>query len=469
MTLTETRQLLARLGMSPTKGLGQNYLVDENLARWIVDRLDLQPGEHVVEVGPGLGALTEVVLAHPARVTMTLIEFDRKTAAYWRDHPLRERLTILEADALKVDWRQFLPRRPVKFLSNLPYKGGATILGDAALRIGLFSRMVATLQKEVAERLAAEPGSKTVGPLSLQLARLWRVKLVKNLPPDVFWPRPDVTSATLVLEPREPGELAACYHDAFAELVTAAFAQRRKKLRNLVPKDLREIWHKACLAAGIDEDIRAEQVTLDQWITLTNTWRPGPELPAQDVHGEIFDVVDERNRVVRRESRHEVHRGSLRHRAVHVFLSAENAAGEPLLLLQKRSHLKDKAAGKWDSSAAGHLDAGEDYATTAARELREELGIKGSPDWIAGIPACDETGEEFVGLFELRLPKPVEVRYPLKEIETVEWFPVPFLHQWIAAVPSDFASGFITCFQAWTRPRTPATRDTDNGNGPPRV
>jgi 16S rRNA (adenine1518-N6/adenine1519-N6)-dimethyltransferase len=450
MNQTQTRELLQKLGMAPTKALGQNYLVDENLARWMVEQLQPQPGEHVVEIGPGMGSLTEIVLRHPARVSMTLIEFDRKTAQYWRDHPESDRIEIIEADAFKVnDLQRFFAYRPVKFLSNLPYKGGAKILAKWCCQPSPFSRFVVTLQREVADRVAAEPGSSEYGTLALTIQKDWIPRIGKNLGAMVFWPQPDVRSATLILEPRPGGELPSCYRNAFDQLITLGFSQRRKKLRNLVPPEVRTDWPRASRHVGFDPETRAERLTLHQWIELARFWKPAPDMPAQDVHEEIFDVVDDRNRPIAQKTRHEVHRDSLCHRAVHIF--ALSRRGDRILL-QKRGLLKDKAPGKWDSSAAGHLDAGEDYLTAAQREIVEELGPAASDPaaltWNLGIPACPETGQEFVALFTAPLRQVPREGFPLQEIEFFEAFHIDTVRRWIARKPDDFASGFLRCFEA---------------------
>jgi isopentenyldiphosphate isomerase len=153
---------------------------------------------------------------------------------------------------------------------------------------------------------------------------------------------------------------------------------------------------------------------------------------------EIFDIVNERDEVVGRAPRSEVHRAGLRHRAVHVLVF--NARGQ--LFLQKRSMTKDTAKGKWDSSASGHLDCGEDYDACAVREVWEEIGLKLAqpPERILRIEACAETGQEFVWVYQCESEGPFTL-HP-EEIERGDWFAPEEITRWLAARPGEFARAF---------------------------
>ena len=153
---------------------------------------------------------------------------------------------------------------------------------------------------------------------------------------------------------------------------------------------------------------------------------------------EIFDVVDEHDRIVGRETRRRVHQLGLKHRAVHVLVF--NTRGD--LFLQKRSLLKDNWPGVWDSSSSGHVDAGEDYDPCAVRELREELGwiIDAPPERLFKIAACADTGQEHVWVYRLQAEGPFAL-HP-EEIETGDWFHPDAVTAWIDRRPEDFASGF---------------------------
>ena len=168
---------------------------------------------------------------------------------------------------------------------------------------------------------------------------------------------------------------------------------------------------------------------------------------------EIFDVVNERDEVVGRAPRREVHRTGLKHRAVHVF--ALNSRGE--VFLQKRSMSKDTSPGLWDSSASGHLDCGEDYDACAIRELREEIGlnVSESPRRLFKVEACHETGQEFVWLYQCESEGPFTL-HP-EEIERGEWFAQEQVAQWVEERPQDFAPAFVLIWKRY-RSLRPAQR-----------
>jgi isopentenyldiphosphate isomerase len=153
---------------------------------------------------------------------------------------------------------------------------------------------------------------------------------------------------------------------------------------------------------------------------------------------EIFDVVNERDEVIDRLPRSEVHRLGLLHRAVHVLVF--KSQGETFL--QKRSMTKDREPGKWDSSASGHVDSGEDYDTCAVRELREEIGlaVTKTPERLFKIAACPETDAEFVWVYRCQAEGPFQL-HP-DEIETGGWFAPEMVSRWIAEKPQDFAGAF---------------------------
>lgn len=161
---------------------------------------------------------------------------------------------------------------------------------------------------------------------------------------------------------------------------------------------------------------------------------------------EIFDVVNERDEVVGQNTRREVHARGLRHRAVHVLVFGSDGR----LFLQKRSMTKDTFPGAWDSSASGHVDAGEDYDACALRELREEIGLTAitAPRRLFKIAACSDTGEEFVWVYRLEADGPF-VLHP-EEIERGDWFEPDQVSEWIKSRPQDFASGFARIWKSLT-------------------
>ena len=163
------------------------------------------------------------------------------------------------------------------------------------------------------------------------------------------------------------------------------------------------------------------------------------------MNDEIFDVVNERDEVIGRAPRREVHRTGLKHRAVHVLVF--NSRGE--LFLQKRSMKKDTFPGAWDSSASGHLDTGEDYDACALREVREELGVSlpTTPARLFKIDACHETGQEFVWVYQARHQGPFHL-HP-EEIESGGWFAPDKVSRWMDEQPGEFASALLLIWRQW--------------------
>src|SRR6186997_1877367 len=227
MKLSTIHASLAQLGMEPTRSLGQNFLHDQNLAEWIVAQLDLKPDDAWVELGPGLGALTEFALARSPRGLV--IEKDGRLAAFLHDR--FPELEIIHGDATEFDARELFSRGPVKVLGNLPYYISSQILFSFTAEPSPVGTLVFTLQKELAERLSAEPRTKAYGALTLLIGRRWHVHFARKLPPSVFTPQPKVDSAVVTLTPRDPEELPPCDGAAFRRLVKRGFAQRRKLLR----------------------------------------------------------------------------------------------------------------------------------------------------------------------------------------------------------------------------------------------
>jgi len=423
----------------PNKQLGQNFLIDPNMARWIVSCLDLQADDAVVEVGPGVGSLTEHLVGNCRRVI--LIEFDNKLAAglkeKYADEPSVE---VHHADGAKFDGRQLFKHRPLKFLGNLPYSAGGAIMKNLLSRPHPYERVVLMLQKEVIERLAAEPGSKDYGVLTLRTQVNWEVDIQRTVPPEAFHPRPRIDSSVAILTPRTDSRTFD--HRLFDELIRRGFAQRRKQLRKQLPEHLD--WDLVAGGLGVPATARAEELSLEQWIALTcaSDSHPLKDTPQKDA--EVFDVVDENDQVMGQATRAEVHAQGLMHRAVHVFVVGKNGQ----LLLQKRSMLKDVHPGTWDSSVAGHVDAGETYEQAVVRELEEEMGIvaESEPQELRHIKPCEGTGWEHVKLFRVSYSGPIH--YPAAEIESAMWFPLEEVKAWLEARPEDFASGFIECWKA---------------------
>lgn len=429
--------MLGKAGVLPSRKLGQNFLIDANVAAWIVAQLEPRPDDTIVEVGPGTGALSEHLAGRVRR--LVLVEYDSRLAGY-----LRERFAgvpgveVHHADGAQFDTRPLFAAQPVKLLGNLPYSAGGAILRNFLRRPSAVGMAVLMLQKEFIDRIVARPRTKDYGVLSLRMQSEWDARPVKTVPPEAFHPRPQIDSTVMVVRPRaEPLPV----YDArlFDELIRRGFAQRRKQLHKQMPAQPE--WSAVAAACGIAPLARAEELSLSEWVAVTRAYDPYCGDRGQDPEEE-FDVVDADDVVVGRAPRAEVHGRGLMHRAVHVLVF--NRRRE--LFLQKRSRLKDAHPGTWDSSAAGHLAPGEDYATAARRELAEELGIEDAELQPAGhLTPTAQLGWEhvdlFVGLYD------GAVRLPCTEIEAGEWFPLPVVREWVAARPEDFAPGFLACWK----------------------
>src|SRR2546423_9278942 len=440
MKLSEIAATLREIGVSPVKSLGQNFLHDRNLAQWIVDQADIVPEDFVVEIGPGLGALTELVLAKEARVLA--IQKDKRLAEYLGNKFGGSALQIAHDDALEFDTRTLYTQPKVKLLGNLPYYISSQLLIKFLEYPSPISLWLLMLQKELARRLVAAPATSDYGALTLIVELHYRVEYLRTVPASVFLPKPEVDSALVRIVPRDPRELPACNYRVFEELVRCGFSQRRKQLGKLIRENMPD-WENAAVELGLNPKARAEELSLRQWIALANRVAPVPSTNGGNGPEEFFPVVDERDQVTGAVPRSQVHANNLLHRAVHMLVF--NSAGE--VFLQLRSRWKDRHPLAWDSSAAGHVNAGEEYDQSAARELREELGIDIPLVRIAKLPASERTGYEFICLY--RGSHDGELRPNPSEIEAGRFFPPTIVDNWIKARPQEFAPGFMECWKIW--------------------
>ncbi len=433
----------AAMSFTPKKSLGQNFLQDEATAKWIADQIRPDGAPLVIEIGPGKCALTQHLTGRSQK--LLLLEKDDELAAdlkLW--FSTKPEVEVWHGDATRFDIRPLFQYGGVKLVGNLPYSMGSEIIRHFLTPPSPVNEAVFMLQKEVCQRLAATPADDAYGALSLMVQQDWCVDLLRIVPPEVFKPRPRVDSAVVRLTPRPPGDLPVYDRRLFDRLVRMGFSQRRKQLKKLLPESPQG-WEAAVGLLNKPVTVRAEELSLQDWVALTRHFEGRHEQDRGQRASEVFDVVNERNEVIGQSTRGEVHAKGLLHRAVHIFVF--NKRGE--LWLQQRSHLKDVHPLTWDSSAAGHLDAGEDYATSAGRELKEELGIEAPTECVAIVPATEKTGMEFVELHRAFHNGPMH--YAPDEISTGGFFKIEDIAAWITARPEDFASGFIECFREWQK------------------
>lgn len=253
------------------KHLGQNFLHEKGVIDKIVQAINPQPGDIVVEIGPGQGALTFPLLKKHGEVTA--IEFDRDLhaplQAAAREHG---RLHLIEGDVLGVDFTALAAQRgdtrgQIRLVGNLPYNLSSPILFHALDHAAAIRDMHFMLQKEVVERMAAGPGSKVYGRLSVMLQAYCSVTPLFIVPPGAFRPAPKVDSAVVRMVPKPSEQIAVRDRKTFANVVRAAFGQRRKTLRNA----LNGVASVAAIeAAGLRPELRAEQIDVADFIHLAN-------------------------------------------------------------------------------------------------------------------------------------------------------------------------------------------------------
>ena len=239
------------------KRFGQHFLADDAVIDAIVRAIDPLPGQHLVEIGPGLGALTQPLLQCCG--ALTVIELDRDLAARLRR---QTGLTVIEADVLKVDFATLAPAGGLRVVGNLPYNISTPILFHL---LGFASRVVDQhfmLQREVVDRMAASPGNKDYGRLSVMLQWRYRIDSVLDVAPEAFEPPPRVHSAVVRMVPLPPAPGVDA--GRLGELVTVAFSQRRKLLRHTLGR-----WIEAQgLATDFDLQRRAEEVPVAEYLAL---------------------------------------------------------------------------------------------------------------------------------------------------------------------------------------------------------
>ncbi len=230
LTRRQVAALLDAHGLAPSKALGQHFLVDPNTARRIVRLASVAPGDRVVEIGPGLGSLTLALL--DAGATVTAVELDARLAAVL-DEVTEGRVQVVTGDALSVDLAALVPEGPLRVVANLPYNVAVPIVVRVLEELPAASSLLVMVQAEVADRLAAPPGSRTYGAVSVKVAYHATARVVGRVPRTVFLPEPNVDSALVAITRRDAVAVdpALVSEARLFEVVRAAFAHRRKMLR----------------------------------------------------------------------------------------------------------------------------------------------------------------------------------------------------------------------------------------------
>ncbi|MDP6491494.1 MAG: 16S rRNA (adenine(1518)-N(6)/adenine(1519)-N(6))-dimethyltransferase RsmA [Kiritimatiellia bacterium] len=266
---TQVRALLDELDVRPSKGLGQNFLIDANVLRILIDAAGLTSEDRVLEVGPGLGVLTEALAGQVAE--LVAVEKDRRLAARLVQRFAEdETVSIVNGDMLKQRIDCLGSGRLRKVVANLPYRPGTRILVDLVRNLMPPDLMVLTIQREVAERLTAEVGGKDYGLLSVWVRRLYDVELVKVVSPTCFWPAPAVTSAIVRLVRHDRRLLSDETARVFYALTKHVFSMRRKQVVTALRK--------------VDGDLHMGESACQAWLK-------GRDLP-ETARPQVLDVAD---------------------------------------------------------------------------------------------------------------------------------------------------------------------------------
>jgi 16S rRNA (adenine1518-N6/adenine1519-N6)-dimethyltransferase len=264
LTPASIRSLLDAHGVRPSRALGQHFLADPNTAARIVRLAEVANGDRIVEVGPGLGSLT--IALCDAGASVVAVELDRHVARALEEvvHGLPVRLVA--ADALEVDWRALLGDEPGwSMVANLPYNVATPLVMRVLDEAPMIERLTVMVQREVGERLAASPGTRTYGSVSVRVAFYADARVVGLVSPNVFVPRPKVDSAIVQLVRRERPPIDVEDVDRLFALIRAGFATRRKTLRRALEPLLGTRTGDVLSRAGIDGSARAETLDLAQW------------------------------------------------------------------------------------------------------------------------------------------------------------------------------------------------------------
>lgn len=262
-SLREIRELLAARGLTPRHRFGQNFLHDHGKILELVEAANLQPGETVLEVGPGTGALTECLLEREVRVIA--VEIDRDLAGLIRDR-FGDRVTLVEGDCLAKGRRlspeavSALEGAKFKLVANLPYQAASPLMASLLMHHPECLGQWVTIQKEVVDRLVANPGTKAWGPLTAIVRAFASARRIALLPPGCFWPAPKVTSAMAELVPCA-SDSRPSDPDGFARFVTKLLSQRRKQIGGILGHDI-------TASLRIEAQTRAETLDAGQLLEL---------------------------------------------------------------------------------------------------------------------------------------------------------------------------------------------------------
>ena len=266
-----TKHILRAFDLHASRRLGQNFLISPGVVRAVVEAAEIENGDRVLEIGPGIGTLTQGLLEAGAEVTA--VELDKKLPAVLAE-TLRgyEHLKVVQGDILKTDIPALMGDHPFKVAANLPYYITTPILLSLLEQSLPITHIVTMVQKEVAERMTARPGGKDYGALSVAVQYHTEPEIVLDVPPSCFFPAPEVDSAVIACTVRQTPAVAVQDEKLFFRVVKASFGQRRKTLSNaLKPLGFSKAQiEDALLGAGIDSTRRGETLSLEEFAAIAN-------------------------------------------------------------------------------------------------------------------------------------------------------------------------------------------------------
>ena len=263
----EVQALLQHLGHRPNRGLGQNYLIDANILDIITNTASINSSDTILEIGPGLGALTERLLSKTPNVVA--IEKDPTMVKYLKTR--FPQLKLIEADALNIDLEPLFKEGINKVVANLPYSVGTRLVIEMAECIHRPQTLSLTLQKEVIDRIVAPVGNKQYGILAILTGLFYRSSLVKKISPTCFFPAPKVWSAIIKMEKHTTPLIQPNDYENFKKLIKACFSQRRKQIGTLLRKQNFIHFDSALKQTDIPPTTRPEAISIHQWINLYKT------------------------------------------------------------------------------------------------------------------------------------------------------------------------------------------------------
>ena len=285
-TPSKTKEILNNYNIRLKKSMGQNFLVDQNIMHKIIEAAEIKGDEVIIEIGPGIGSLTEFLLESLSdKGKLLAIEKDDRFKKILNDLFNTDKLEVINRDVMEIEWKQFMEKRgltgdnDIKVIANLPYYITTPIIMSLLESDFHFSNLVFMVQKEVAERMASDPGVKDYGALSVAVQFYTEPEIVYNVPPTVFIPQPNVDSSIIRLKPYKRSPFTVEDKEFFFAIVKAIFQQRRKNIKNSLTKAAeinleKGVVIQALEECGIDRRVRGEKLGIDKMVELSNAlWK----------------------------------------------------------------------------------------------------------------------------------------------------------------------------------------------------